>query len=246
MSKDHLLSYSGYCTDCKKEHSLPSEKAIEVCNLLMQKFNAHKHIDFLNDDIDPRLSTEHLYGDIGGKMFGVLICEDISGNEVILKAFSSTYNGIWNVESWVPHLANEKAFMQIVEKGNYEIHPLTDLIKTLEKNSDEWKLKTEERKSVSQKILTELFALYELTNFKKEKRSLSNAFNIKKGIPNGTGDCCAPKLLNFAALNNLKPLSIAEFYWGKTSPSGDKTEGQFYASCEDKCKPLLGFMLCGI
>ncbi len=240
------LSYSGYCKTCNKTHSLPHEKAIEVCGTLMQKLSAYEQIDYLDDGIDPLLSTKHLYGDIGGKMFGVLVCEDVLGNEVILKAFSSTYNGIWNINDWVPHLANEKAFMQIVEKGNSKIHPLTEFIKTLDKNSVKWKLKTEERKLISQSILTELFALYELTNFKKEKRSLLNAFNIKKGIPNGTGDCCAPKLLNYAALNNLKPLSIAEFYWGKTSPSGDKVEGNFYSSCADKCQPLLGFMLCGI
>ncbi|MBL7920378.1 MAG: hypothetical protein JNJ40_08695 [Bacteroidia bacterium] len=240
------LSYSGYCNNCKKEHSLPSEKAIEVCGLLMQKFAAYEHIDYLNEQTDPRLSTHHLYGNVGGKMFGVLICKDASGKEVVLKAFSSTYNGIWNVEGWVPHLASEKDFMQIVEKGNSEIHPLTDRIKTLEKNSDGWKLKTEQRKIVSQKTLNELFDLYEVFNFKKDKRTLKNAFNLKKGIPNGTGDCCAPKLLNYAALNNLTPISIAEFYWGKPSPSGDKVEGNFYSSCTNKCQPLLGFMLCGI
>lgn len=243
---NNSLSYSGYCNTCKKEHSLPSQKAIEVCGILMQKFAAYEHIDYLNEQTDPRLSTHHLYGNVGGKMFGVLICKDASGKEVILKAYSSTYNGVWNVEGWVPHLANETAFMKIVEKGNSEIHPLTHQIKTLEKNSDEWKLKTEQRKIISQKILNELFALYEVFNFKKDKRFLKNAFNLKKGIPNGTGDCCAPKLLNYAALNNLTPISIAEFYWGKPSPSGDKVEGNFYSSCTDKCQPLLGFMLCGI
>ncbi len=237
------LSYSGYCLSCEKEHSLPSQKAIKICDELIKKFKTQHCID---DGKDSRLSTQHLYAEIGGKMFGVLVCEDASGNEVILKAFSSTYNGVWNVEGWVPHLANERAFMQIVEKGNSEIHPLTNHIQTLEKNSDEWKLKVEERKMISQRTLTELFFLYEVTNFKKEKRALNAAFNIEKGIPNGTGDCCAPKLLNYAAVNNLKPISIAEFYWGKTSPSGDKVEGEFYSSCTDKCQPLLGFMLCGM
>lgn len=240
------LSYSGFCQACNKTHSLPSEKAIEVCCLLMQKFSAYEQIDYLDDEIDPCLSTKHLYNDIGGKMFGVLICEDVLGNEVVLKAFSSTYNGVWNTDGWVPHLANETTFMQIVEKGNLEIHPLTELINCLEKNSEEWKLKVEERKKISQKIHSELFDLYEVKNFKNEERSLADAIINKKGIPNGTGDCCAPKLLNYAAANNLKPISIAEFYWGRTSASGDKVEGQFYSSCTDKCQPLLGFMMCGI
>ncbi|MBA3683175.1 MAG: hypothetical protein H0W73_18720 [Bacteroidetes bacterium] len=238
---NNSLSYSGYCNACKKEHSLPPQKAIEICDQLIKKFKIQQCID---DGKDPRLSTQHLYTEIGGKMFGVLICEDTSGNEIILKAFSSTYNGIWNVEGWVPHLVNEADFMKIVKAGDTEIHPLTALIPTLEKKSEEWLLKTNARKLISQKILIRLQGLYTLTNFKKENKQLSHFF--AKGIPNGTGDCCAPKLLNYAAANNLKPISIAEFYWGKASPSGDKVEGQFYSSCTDKCQPILGFMMCGI
>jgi hypothetical protein len=242
------LSYSGFCQTCNKTHSLPSEKAIAYCYDLMAQLRAHCSIALFDqkENTDLRLTTANLYSSQGGEMFGILVCEDANGNEVILRAFSSTHNGLWNIEGWVPHLVSENDFMQIVEKGNLKIHPLTNLIQTLEKNSDDWKLKVEERKSVSRKIHAELFELYEVTNFKKEKRSLADAFTNKNGIPNGTGDCCAPKLLNYAAINNLKPISIAEFYWGRTSPSGDKIEGKFYSSCTDKCQPLLGFMMCGI
>jgi hypothetical protein len=123
---------------------------------------------------------------------------------------------------------------------------LTHRVQTLEKGSPEWSRIVAERKTVSQEVLAKLYALYEVHNFRKEKRSLSGAFQIQKGIPNGTGDCCAPKLLNHAAKNNLHPLSIAEFFWGKETASGDKTEGEFYSSCVEKCQPLLGYMLCGI
>ena len=248
LNTANSLSYFGYCTHCKKDHSLPSEKAIPYALNLMEQLRLHCRIDLEThiDKADPKLSTKHLYSDSGGQMFGVLVCQDTQGNEIILKAFSSTHNGLWNVAEWVPHLANESEFMKVVNEGNIEIHPLTDLITTLQKGSDEWLIKISERKAVSQNVLTKLFALYEVFNFKNEKRSISEAFNIKKGIPNGTGDCCAPKLLNYAAKNNLKPVSIAEFYWGKTSLSGLRVEGEFYSSCADKCQPLLGFMLCGI
>ena len=198
------------------------------------------------ENSDARLSTEHLYSVIGGEMLGILICEDATGKEIILRAFSSTHNGVWNIDGWVPHIANEKDFMTTVEIGNTKIHPLTNLINTLAKDTNEWKTKTLERKIISQEVLAKLNALYKITNFKNETRNLSQAFNLKKGIPNGTGDCCAPKLLNFAAKNKLKPISIAEFYWGKESPNGLRKEGEFYSSCENKCKPLLGFMMCGI
>jgi hypothetical protein len=243
----NFLSYSGYCNSCNKIHSLPSEKAITHCIELMQQLQASCRLDLDTpiEKADERLSTKHLYMAIGGEMLGVLVCEDTLGNEIILRAFSSTHNGVWNVAGWVPHIANEKEYMEIVNEGNIEIHPLTELIQTLKKGSPQWLEKTLQRKLISQKVLSKLYALYEITNFKNEKRTLSEAFNLTKGIPNGTGDCCAPKLLNYAAKNNLKPISIAEFYWGKESASGLRIEGEFYSSCSDKCQPLIGFMLCG-
>jgi tRNA pseudouridine32 synthase/23S rRNA pseudouridine746 synthase len=63
-------------------------------------------------------------------------------------------------------------------------------------------------------------------------------------IPTGTGDCCAPKLLHCAAVHNLKPLAMAEFWWGP--PSGDKIQGEFYGACGDRCQPLMGFLLSGL
>ena len=77
------------------------------------------------------------------------------------------------------------------------------------------------------------------------EKGSSDSFNQDRGIPVGSGDCCAPKLLNYAAKRQRKPLSIAEFFWGKETHSRDRLEGEFYSSCLDKCQPLLGFMLCG-
>ena len=57
--------------------------------------------------------------------------------------------------------------------------------------------------------------------------------------------CCAPKLLNQAALAGLAPLSLAEFYFGRENRSQTRQHGRFYAPCTDKCSALLGFMLCG-
>lgn len=240
------MSCFGYCNDCGEIHELPSSLAIPHCQDLMAQLSTHKRIDF---DVplelaDPRLSTDILYSKMRGRMFGVLVCEDKTGKEVLLRAFSSRHNGVWNVAGWVPPLVDEHAFVATVERGNLDIHPLTDLIDTLPKESKEWYLKLAERRVVSHGILAKLNALYEFHNFNQEKRSLEEAFLLKKGIPVGTGDCCAPKLLNYAATHDLKPLSIAEFFWGKETASGHRIEGGFYDSCAEKCQPILGFMLC--
>ena len=63
-------------------------------------------------------------------------------------------------------------------------------------------------------------------------------------IPTGTGDCCAPKLLHYAASHGLKPLALAEFWWGESSQ--DKVQGEFYGACVERCQPLMGFLLSGL
>ncbi|EDM34155.1 hypothetical protein PBAL39_19459 [Pedobacter sp. BAL39] len=237
----------GYCKDCQTVHSLPSAQAIPYCYELMEQLRQHQRIDFdLPEALaNPLLSTDVLYSEMRGRMFGILVCEDRQGKEVVLRAFSSRHNGVWNVDNWVPPLVDEHRFKATVSAGDVDIHPLTDLISGLRKGSKEWLEKVAERRIVSQGVLARLYALYTLHNFKGEQRSLQGAFNTSKGIPVGTGDCCAPKLLNYAAIHQLKPLSLAEFFWGKETASGHRREGDFQVACSEKCQPILGYMLCG-
>ncbi len=65
------------------------------------------------------------------------------------------------------------------------------------------------------------------------------------GMPAGTGDCCAPKLLNYAAGEGLIPLSLIEFYYGRGNKSGTKKHRHFYPPCTEKCAPILTYMLRG-
>ena len=94
--------------------------------------------------------------------------------------------------------------------------------------------------------MQDIHSLYLLTNFHGETANLYQVYADQNGIPTGTGDCCAPKLLNYAAKNRLIPLGIAEFYWGRENRSGSRRHGAFYSSCKEKCEPILGFMLCGL
>ena len=102
-----------------------------------------------------------------------------------------------------------------------------------------------ERKRLSQSLMKELHALYHLKNFRGETKPLSDFFQHANGIPTGAGDCCAPKLLNQAIGQNLRPRGLAEFYWGATNRSGTRHHEEFHGSCASRCHPILGFMLCG-
>ncbi|PSB31484.1 RluA family pseudouridine synthase [Chlorogloea sp. CCALA 695] len=100
----------------------------------------------------------------------------------------------------------------------------------------------QQRKALSRQLQAQLHENLWLTNFAGESLALTDL--ILGGIPTGTGECCAPKLLHYAATIGLKPLAIAEFWWG--SPSIDKVQGQFYGACEERCQPLMGFLLSGL
>ena len=93
-----------------------------------------------------------------------------------------------------------------------------------------------------------LFKAYRLVNFKGESSSVLDVFTAFNGEipPSGTGECALPKLLHFAAQNQLKPICFAEFWWG-VSPVGEiRKHGHFYPACRAKCEPILSFMLKGI
>lgn len=64
--------------------------------------------------------------------------------------------------------------------------------------------------------------------------------------PAGSGECCEPKLLQYALMHGLKPVSMAMFWWGE-SPRGEiRHHLQYYPACNSKCKPILKWMLQGI
>lgn len=98
-----------------------------------------------------------------------------------------------------------------------------------------------DRQTLSRTLQQQLHHTYRLRNFSGEWRSLPSLYAQS---PSGTGDCCAPKLLHFAATHHLIPLALAEFWWGP--PMGDRQPGQFYGACTDRCQPLMGFMLSGL
>ncbi len=192
------------------------------------------------------LDTESLYGRARGKMFGVLVCKTEEGNELVLKAFSGQYEGQWEIEGWVPPLFDVQVFNTLNIPKEREIKALSRQLKNPSLPEEERGQLHRKRKELSQKLMLASHRLYRLHNFNNQQCSLPDLFPEGTGIPTGTGDCCAPKLLNHAARNDLQPVAIAEFYWGKTNKSHTRHEAQFYPACTDKCGPILGFLLCGI
>lgn len=64
--------------------------------------------------------------------------------------------------------------------------------------------------------------------------------------PSGTGECCEPKLLQYAFTHGMRPVEMAMFWWGEPPKTEIRQHGQFYPACNGKCKPLLTWMLKGM
>ena len=106
----------------------------------------------------------------------------------------------------------------------------------------------EARKIRSNQLQQQLFENYTFLNYQGKNKSLFDIFQISENIapPAGAGECAAPKLLQYAFLHNLTPLSMAEFWWGQSPSSEIRKHGYFYPACKSKCEPILGHMLEGI
>lgn len=111
-------------------------------------------------------------------------------------------------------------------------------------------------KQLSQELQTWLFHQYRLLNGCGEVKDLVDVwqeyYNRPKLLrkyplpPGGTGDCCAPKLLQYAYQQGLKPLCMAEFWWGETTKTELRHHLNYYPACRGKCKPVLTWMLQGL
>lgn len=167
-----------------------------------------------------------------GKMFGVLMYEG-----GYLAAFSAKLDGSYFHEGFVPPV-----YAMTEEPVGHS-------------------------KEESRRLQRLLFANYNFLNGRGESKNLLEIFANEKPIvpadewfdkskiinhksqilpPSGAGECCAPKLLQYALTHSLKPLQLAEFWVGAPSKTEIRQEGTYYAPCSGRCVPILKHMTIGL
>ena len=176
-----------------------------------------------------------------GKMFGVLVVEpsvfSSQYSDNYLAAFSAKLDGSYEHEGFVP-----------------PVYAMTK--EPIGKSKEE-----------SRRLQKLLFANYNFVNGKGESKNLLQIFKEEKPIipidewfssavsnqpsafrlpPSGAGECCAPKLLQYALTHGLKPIALAEFWVGAPSRTEIRQEGAFYAPCSGKRVPILKHVLEGL
>lgn len=150
-------------------------------------------------------------------------------------------------------------FVELLKKEsirqNYELKDLKRnwirKIEQLEKAFNEFekplRVLKEKRKTFSAELQEQLHKSYRFLNANGQEKDLLTIFDeIQFRLPAGTGECCAPKLFQYAFQHNLQPIAMAEFWWGKSPASEVKTHKEYYPACKGKCKPVLGWMLQGL
>ena len=173
-----------------------------------------------------------------GKMFGVLVAEDSEGRLGFLAAYSGLLCGRNDWEYFVPPIFDAQQPDGYFKQKEREI------------------MASSRHKEMSQDLQLWLFRQYRMLNANGDSRDLVEIWRdyhqnpkIQKKFPlppGGTGDCCAPKLLQYAYQHQLKPVCMAEFWWGPSPASEIRHHGEFYPACRGKCKPVLTWMLQGL
>ena len=182
-----------------------------------------------------------------GKMFGVLVAEDSNDGLGFLAAYSGLLCGRNDWEYFVPPVFDAQQPDGYFKQKEREISVLNQ-----HPSADNQHL----NRQMSQNLQLWLFRQYRMLNANGDTRDLVELWRdyhqnpkIQKRFPlppGGTGDCCAPKLLQYAYQHQLKPVCMAEFWWGPSPASEIRHHGEFYPACRGKCKPVLTWMLQGL
>jgi len=208
---------------CYEPHPLSCQAAAEV----QQYIATHEEI---RRDAD------------NGKMFGVLVVESAEG-----LAFLAAYSGL---------LAGRNDWPYFVPPV-YDAQQPDGHFKTTEREiSLTTRLSPLTSKQMSQELQTWLFHQYQLLNARGEVKDLVDIWQeyysrpkLRQRYPlppGGTGDCCAPKLLQYAYQHYLHPVCMAEFWWGQSTKEELRQHLNYYPACRGKCMPILTWMLQGL
>lgn len=190
-----------------------------------------------------------------GKMFGVLVVErppsGTPAHDDTRYAFLAAYSGLLAGRNDWPYFVPPVYDAQQPD-GHFKTQER--LISALAASADPDQ--RQQAAALSQELQLWLFHQYQLLNAHGERRDLVDLWQSYYSRPKlqrkyplppgGTGDCCAPKLLQYAYQHGLRPVCMAEFWWGAPTRTELRRHLNYYPACRGKCKPLLTWMLQGL
>ena len=215
------------------------------------------------------LAAEQVQGEIArmeiheSKMFGVLVVRDAWENLGFLAAYSGLLEGRNDWSYFVPPVFDAQQPDGHFKMTEHQISAINQQIKSLPAGDSRVDVLRQQRKQMSEELQLWLFRQYRMENALGETKDLVDIWRDYHSSPRiqqkyplppgGSGDCCAPKLLQYAYQHHLQPLCMAEFWWEtprpvvQSSPMGEiRHHLHYYPACQGKCKPILAHMLKGL
>lgn len=179
-----------------------------------------------------------------GKMFGILVVQKADNRYGYLGTASGKLpkNAVCN--RFIPSVFDDSIDDFFINKGMTELTEISILRKTSTNLAEIDSLKEKSRqKSIA--LQRRLFENYHFLNLSGKQENLLEIFKQSNhgNPPSAAGECAAPKLLQYAIIHQLKPIALAEFWWGKPTINKEREHNVFYPACKDKCRPILEYML---
>jgi tRNA pseudouridine32 synthase/23S rRNA pseudouridine746 synthase len=190
-----------------------------------------------------------MHESVKGKMFGVLVVKNNLGELGYLATYSGKLTGEREHSPFVPSQFDITANDHFISKGMKHLSQISSEIKNLEQDNVANQMTIKQlktaRKNESIELQDKLFSQYSFVNQAGLSMSLIDIFKTFAGRKPaaGSGECAGPKLLQYAFKNAFTPVAMSEFWWGKTKKTTNRLHGAFYPACEQKCRPILTYML---
>ena len=179
-----------------------------------------------------------------GKMFGVLVVRKQDKTFFYLGTVSGKLPKDAVCEKFIPSVFIESTDDFFINKGMVRLGEFGNKIKQSNSPSEIIFLK-EKRKQKSISLQKKLFENYHFENLSGKQKNILEIFNDSKigKPPAASGECAAPKLLQYAFKNQLRPIALTEFWWGSSIENKEKKHKAYYPACENRCRPILEYML---
>lgn len=220
--------------------------AFEICQEIIKSLNENKIILKQISKESPERKNQ-------GIMIGVALCTfknkqkilyTVSGiSKILIEKKDSPLKNL--DRKFVPPIVSPRKINFALFKNDKKIHKLTKKINSLKSKrfqneiSKEEQILREKRTVLCSQSLKKVYSLYNFYCFNGTKKNLLSI--CKKNLPpTGTGDCCEPKLINYANKKSYKIVSMCEVFYDKNT---DFKNLQKIEPCENRCKLILPEML---
>lgn len=238
MHTDHIFKFKTDITNVKISKKLNNpfgSKIPEIGKVAASEFQEYIASESVN--------WMHDFNSHKGKMFGVLVVKKNAGNIFYLGTISGKLLGSIACSKFVPSII-ENAADDFINNGMKELAEIGNRIKTA-RNEAEILNYTVKRKAKSMELQQKLFESYQILNVLGIPKNLLEIFKTSKqgNPPSAAGECAAPKLLQYAIKHDLKPIALAEFWWGMSPKNQNIRHKGFYPACKSRCRPIIEYML---